>query len=81
MGDSPGEMYALSVLLTLLALLAVLLRLHARRIKRVEFAWDDYLIVLALVSCLPRFHIFGLRSRLTSASGIHDCDWRLHGDR
>ncbi|MCJ1452008.1 hypothetical protein MMC28_002348 [Mycoblastus sanguinarius] len=48
MGDSPGEMYALSVLLTLLALLAVLLRLHARRIKRVEFAWDDYLIVLAL---------------------------------
>ena len=44
-----GSMYALAVLLTLLAVVAVLLRFYARVIKKAGIACDDYLIVLALV--------------------------------
>ena len=49
MGETPGKMYALAVVLTLLAVVAVLLRLYARKIKNAILSWDDYLILLALV--------------------------------
>ena len=49
MGETPGKMYALAVVLTLLAVLAVVLRLYARKLMNVILAWDDYLILFALV--------------------------------
>ena len=49
MGETPGKMYALATVLTLLAVVAVLLRLYARKIKKAILTWDDYLIVFALV--------------------------------
>ena len=49
MEESPGKMYALAVVLTLLAMLAVALRFYARRIKSAGLAWDDYMILPALV--------------------------------
>ena len=52
--ETPGKMYALSTVLTLLAAVAVLVRLHARKIKNAVLAWDDYLILFALVGLPPR---------------------------
>ena len=49
MDESPGKMYALAAVLSILATVAVVLRFYARRIKKVSLSWDDYLIVLALV--------------------------------
>ena len=49
MDESPGKMYALATVLTTLAIVAVILRFYARRIKKVRPSWDDYSIVLALV--------------------------------
>ena len=49
MGETPGKMYALAIVLTLLAAVAVLLRLYARKLMNVILAWDDYLIFCALV--------------------------------
>lgn len=46
-------MYALGTVLTILATVAVLLRLHARKIKKATLAWDDYMILVALVSRIP----------------------------
>ena len=54
MGETPGKMYALATVLTLLAVVAVLLRLYARKIKKAILSWDDYLIVFALVRCAPQ---------------------------
>ena len=53
MGETPGKMYALGTVLTILATVAVLLRLHARKIKKATLAWDDYMILVALVSRIP----------------------------
>ena len=53
MGETPGKMYALATALTLLAIVAVLLRLYARKIKKTVLTWDDYLIIFALVCCAP----------------------------
>ena len=53
MGESPAKMYALSTILTIMAIVAVVSRFYARHIKRVNPSWDDYLIVLALVNTLP----------------------------
>lgn len=49
MDESPGKMYALATVLTILAIAAVLLRFYSRRIKKVHLSWDDYSVVLALV--------------------------------
>ena len=64
MVESPGKMYALATTLTLLALAAVICRFWARRIKNIRPSWDDYLIVLALVSSLSLIVESGL-ARLT----------------
>ena len=60
MGETPGKMYALATVLTLLATIAVLLRFCARKIKNARIEWDDYLIVFALVRRVPRLRVFGL---------------------
>lgn len=54
MDETPGKMYALATVLTLLAAVAILLRLHARKIKKAVLAWDDYMILLAMVSRVPQ---------------------------
>lgn len=54
MGETPGKMYALATVLTLLAAVAVLLRLRARKIKKTILDWDDYLILFAMVCRVPR---------------------------
>ena len=48
-GESPGKMYALATVLTVLAIAAVVLRVHARRMIKSGLAWDDFLVVIALV--------------------------------
>lgn len=49
MEETPGKMYALATVLTVLAIVAVLLRLFARRIQHLSLEWNDYMILLALV--------------------------------
>ena len=49
MADSAGKMYALASVLSILATVAIMLRLYARRIKQTALLWDDYAILLALV--------------------------------
>ena len=54
MGETPGKMYALATVMTLLAVVSVLLRLYSRKIKKAILTWDDYLIIFALVRCAPQ---------------------------
>ena len=57
MGESPGKMYALASVLTLLAMVAVVLRFWSRCIRKIRPSWDDYFIVLALVGlCAVTFY-------------------------
>ena len=49
MGETPGKMYALATVLSILAIVAVALRFYSRRIKKVSPSWDDFCVVLALV--------------------------------
>lgn len=80
MGESPGKMYALAVVLTLLAIAAVLLRLYARRITKQRLEWDDYMIFPALVGFID--HLQDLPAlapvMLKSAAAFHNRDSRLH---
>ena len=50
MGESPGQYIAVTTFLLILALAAIVLRLCARRLKKVGLGWDDYTILLATVS-------------------------------
>lgn len=52
MGETPGKMYALATVLSILAIVAVTLRFYSRRIKKVSPSWDDFSVVLALVSTI-----------------------------
>ena len=49
MPDSAGEMYAIATVSSILAIVAIVLRLYARRIKQTALSWDDYMILPALV--------------------------------
>ena len=49
MADSAGEMYAIATVSSILAIVAVILRFYARRIKQTALSWDDYMILPALV--------------------------------
>jgi membrane-associated HD superfamily phosphohydrolase len=55
MAENPGKMYALATVLALLANVAVMLRLYARRKTKQSISWDDYLVLLALVSTSVSF--------------------------
>ena len=80
MGESPGKMYALAVVLTLLAIAAVLLRLYARRITKQRLEWDDYMVFPALVGPielaqdLPALAVW----KLNSTVAFYHRDSRLH---
>ena len=52
MVQSPGQVVGVTTFLTVLALVAIVLRFCARRLKKVGLGWDDYTIVLAMVSSL-----------------------------
>ena len=79
MAETPGKMYALASVLTVLAILAVILRFYSRRIKKVGASWDDYLIVLGLVGFFPVILTSGW---VTYNSGcpkdLHYCYGNLH---
>lgn len=49
MAETPEKMYALAVVLTLLAAAATVLRFYARYIKKAGFSWDDLALFPALV--------------------------------
>ena len=49
MAESAGLMYALAIMLSILAIVAIILRFYARHIKQTAILWDDYAILLALV--------------------------------
>lgn len=49
MAESAGKMYALATVLSLLAIVATVLRFYARRMKQASLSWDDYMILPALV--------------------------------
>lgn len=49
MAESPGKMYAIATVMTLLAMTAIGLRFYARRIKQTKLMWDDYMILPAMV--------------------------------
>lgn len=48
-GETPGKMYAMAVVFSMLATIAVTLRFYARYLKRAGYWWDEYMIVPALV--------------------------------
>ena len=48
--ETPGKMYALATVLSVLAIVAVILRFYARRLlKSTKVEIDDYMILPALV--------------------------------
>lgn len=49
MGETPEKMYAMAVILSVMAVVAVVLRFYARYLKAAGYWWDEYLIVPALV--------------------------------
>lgn len=51
MSETPGKMYALAVVLSLLAIAATVLRFYARYIKKAGYSWDDMVLLPALVRC------------------------------
>ena len=72
MGETPGKMYALATVLILLAATAVLLRLYARKIKKASLAWDDYMILFAMVGRVPR-GLYLLSCNLRTDKGGSSC--------
>lgn len=52
-GETPGKMYAMAVVFSMLAIIAVALRFYARYLKRAGYWWDEYMIVPALVCSSP----------------------------
>lgn len=48
--ETPGKMYALAICMTLLAMVAIVLRFYTRHIKKASYSYDDYMILPAMVS-------------------------------
>ena len=52
--ETPGKMYALAAVLSVLAIVAVILRFYSRRLlKTARIEMDDYMILPALVCHVP----------------------------
>ncbi len=52
--ETPGKMYALAAVLSVLAIVAVVLRFYSRRLlKTARIEMDDYMILPALVCQIP----------------------------
>ena len=77
MAETPGKMYALAVVLTLLPLIAIPLRVYTRRIQKCKLQWDDFLVLPALVGLASHVHIC-LRRTKSYIAGLRNCNWRLH---
>ena len=78
--ESAGKMYALAIVLGLLAIVATVLRFYARRIKQASLSWDDYMILPALVRCalLEASGPVLRAAKLTLRSAFHHWHSRLH---
>lgn len=70
MGESPAKMYALATVLTVLAMVAVMLRLYARRISKQRLEWDDCMILLALVSRTTTRLLLYQNTQIRSSSSL-----------
>ena len=81
MADSAGIMYALATVLSVLAIVAVLLRFYARRMKQTALSWDDYAILPALVRHLQILHIYSHSGRADIQAAVHDWHRDMHGRR
>lgn len=68
--QSPGQSVGVTTFLTVLALLAIVLRFCARRLKKVGLGWDDYTIVLAM--------LFTIASAVCIYVGAADGDLARH---
>ena len=76
MADTPGKMYAIAILLTLLAMVAIGLRFYTRHIKKAKYSYDDYMILPAMVSISISHQLcFSLPRKVTFIALHH---W--HGD-
>ena len=81
MGETPGKMYALAAVLTLLAIVAVLLRFYARRVKKISPEFHDYMILPALVlnskfisvSCDPVHPLITFHHRSSQSVKLFAC--------
>lgn len=78
MAETPGKMYALATVLTLLAVTAVGLRFKARYLRKADLAWDDYTIALALVNETHYRYIEGSSRWLTRSSAIYHWYGDMH---
>ena len=59
--ETPGKMYALAAVLSVLAIVAVILRFYSRRLlKTARIEMDDYMILPALVCHVP-YHLLWLK--------------------
>ena len=47
--ETPGKVFALAAVSSILPILAVALRIHSRRKLKLQLSWDDWVIVFALV--------------------------------
>ena len=81
--ESAGKMYALAIVLGLLAIAATTMRFYARRMKQASLSWDDYMILPALVRyALSKAPWHVLRTAtLTWRSAFHTWHGRLHDHR
>ena len=70
-------MYALAVVLTLLAIVAVVLRFWARRLTKSKVAWDDFFIVLALWVPFGEY-LLSWSPKLILPKDVHHGYWSVH---
>lgn len=78
MADSAGKMYALATVLSVLAIVAVILRFYARRMKQTALSWDNYAILPALVRHFRISHIYCHSGRADIQAFNHDWHRYLH---
>lgn len=75
MTQSPGQVVGVTTFLAVLAMVAIVLRFCARRLKKVGLGWDDYSIVLAMVSWLA---LASLRILISIKCSWNDLDIGFH---
>ena len=71
-------MYALATVLSVLAIVAVILRFYARRMKQTAVSWDDYAILPALVRHFRILHICCHNGGVDEKAVIHDGHRDMH---
>ena len=61
----------ITIILMVLSIIAVILRLAARKVSKVNYWWDDYLAILALVRAPHSKDLHRLTSRQVLAVGLN----------